>query len=113
MSNRHIEIVEKYLESLKKKDLSLAPLAEDLSFDDPVPGKGQGAENFRAFLSGFLPAVTDVKVIRHVCENDFVVTQFEVDGLFGKIPVLEIFRIADDKIAETTVFYDPRPILGG
>jgi hypothetical protein len=35
-----------------------------------------------------------------------------VDSDFGKIRVLEIFRIRDGKIEETAAYFDPRPIFG-
>ena len=112
MRDENIEAVEAYLNALKQKDLSLAPFADDMEFSDPVAGKGAGADSFRAFLTGFLPAIEDVRVISHVCENDFVVTHFEVDGVFGIIPILEKFRVAGGKITEAHGFFDPRPILG-
>lgn len=112
MKNRNIEIVEAYLNALKYKDLALVNLADELEFEDPVAGKGKGAENLKAFLTGFLPAVTEIRIFRHVCEDNYVVTHFEVDGVFGKIPVLEMFRIEDGKIVEIVGYYDPRPVLG-
>lgn len=114
MREENIKSVEAYLNALKQKDLSLAPLAEDVEFEDPVAGKNTGAENFRAFLSGFLPAINDVRIIQHICENDYVVTHWEVDAVFGIIPILEKFRIRseDGKITEAIGYFDPRPILG-
>ncbi len=112
MKEENIKAVEAYLNALKQKDLSLAPFADELEFSDPVAGKNRGAENFRAFLAGFLPAIRDVRVVSHVCENDFVVTHFEVDGVFGIIPILEKFRVSNGVITEAHGFFDPRPILG-
>lgn len=112
MREKNIETVEKYLHSLKNRDLSLAPFADDLEFEDPIAGKHSGAENFKAFLEGFLPAINDVKIFRHICEDDTVVTHFEVDAIFGIIPILELFRVKDGKITEIRGFYDPRPVLG-
>ena len=112
MREEKIRAVEAYLNALKQKDLSLAPFADDLKFSDPVAGKNAGAENFRAFLAGFLPAIDDVRVVSHICEDDFVVTHFEVDGVFGIIPILEKFRVEGGKITEAHGFFDPRPILG-
>lgn len=112
MKKDHIEAVEKYLNALKNRDLSLAPLADNLEFEDPIAGKGGGAENFVAFLTGFLPSINDVRVRRHVCEEEYVVTQFEVDGVFGKIPILEMFRVENGKITQAFGYFDPRPILG-
>jgi hypothetical protein len=53
-----------------------------------------------------------VKVIQHVCEDDYVVTHWEVDTVFGIIPILEKFRVRDGKIIEAVGYFDPRPILG-
>jgi limonene-1,2-epoxide hydrolase len=112
MREENIAAVEAYLNALRVKDLSLAPLTDELIFEDSVAGKGHGAENFKAFLSGFLSAINDVKVIQHVCENDMIVTHWEADTVFGTIPILEKFRVRDGKIVETIGYFDPRPILG-
>ncbi|MCD9186061.1 MAG: nuclear transport factor 2 family protein [Pyrinomonadaceae bacterium] len=108
----NIKTIENYLNALKQKDLSLASFAEDMIFFDPVAGNGNSAENFKAFLSGFLPAINDVRVISHVCEGEFVVTHWEVDAVFGIIPILEKFRIKNGEITEAFGFFDPKPIIG-
>ena len=112
MREENIAAVEAYLNALRVKDLSLAPFAAEMEFEDSVAGKGSGADNFRAFLSGFLPAINAVEIFQHVCENDTVVTHFEVDTVFGTIPILEKFRVRDGKIVEVIGYYDPRPVLG-
>ena len=112
MKEENIKAVEAFISALKEKDLSRAPFAADIAFDDPVSGKNTGAENFKAFLSGFLPAINDARILSHVCEDDFVVTHWEVDTVFGIIPILEKFRVRDRLITEAFGFYDPRPILG-
>ena len=48
MKEENVLAVESYLNALKQKDLSLAPLADDITFSDPVSGKGSGLENFQA-----------------------------------------------------------------
>ena len=112
MKEENIKAVEAFLNALKEKDLSRAPLAGDMKFSDPIAGSDSGAEKFRAFLTGFLPAINDIRVLGHVCEADFVVTHWEVDTVFGIIPILEKFRIAGGEITEAFGFFDPRPILG-
>lgn len=112
MKNENIKAVEAYLKALGSRDLSLAPLADDMYFEDPVAGKHRGAENFRAFLSGFLHSITEVRVVRHIAEGDYVATHFEVDGVFGVIPIIEIFKVEDGKITEAIGYFDPRPVLG-
>lgn len=112
MSEQNIKIVETFLNALKEKDISDAPIADDLQFEEPMMGKGEGADALASFLAGFFAALTDVRIIQHISEGDHVVTHWEVDGIFGTIPILEKFRIRDGKIIEFRAFYDPRPIMG-
>lgn len=112
MKEENIAVVEDYLNALKVKDLSLAPLADHIAFEDSVAGKITGAENVRAFLSGFLPAINDIKIIQHICEGEYVVTHWEADAVFGIIPIMEKFRVQNGKITEAVGYFDPRPILG-
>lgn len=112
MKNENIQVVDAYLKALGSRDLSLVPLADDMYFEDPVAGKHHGAENFRAFLSGFLASINEVRLIRHIADGEYVATHFEVDGVFGVIPIIEIFKIEDGKITEAIGYFDPRPILG-
>ena len=112
MDSENVRIVEAFLNALKNKDLSGAPIAEDLIFADPMMGEGQGADALKAFLSGFFPALSDVQIIRHVAEGEYVATYWEVDGLFNKISIFELFRVQNGKIVEFRSFYDPRPIVG-
>ena len=45
MKEENIKAVEKFLNALRTRDLSLAPLADEMKFEDSVAGKGNGAEN--------------------------------------------------------------------
>lgn len=112
MREENIKVVETYLNALKQKDLSTALLADDLKFEDPMTGKNTGAENLKEFLAGFLPAINDVRIIQHICEGEYVVTHWEVDGIFGIITILEKFRVENGKITEAYGYFDPKPILG-
>jgi limonene-1,2-epoxide hydrolase len=112
MKEENIKAVEAFLDALKQKNLSLAPFSDDLKFSDPIAGNNTGAENFKTFLQGFLSAINDVRILSHVCEDEFVVTHWEVDAVFGIIPILEKFRVRDGRIIEAFGFFDPRPILG-
>lgn len=108
----NISVVEAYLNALKQRDMSLAPFADDIIFEDSVAGKVEGAENVKAFLSGFLPAINDVKILQHIVEGEFVCTHWEVDTVFGIIPIMEKFRVVEGEITEAIGYFDPRPILG-
>ena len=112
MRDENVQIVEKYLNSLKKQDLSDAPLAKSVCFENPVVGKGEGLENMKAWLTGYLAAFNDVRILQHICEGDYVVTHWEADTAFGTLPILEKFRIRDGLIIEARAFLDARPIFG-
>ncbi len=112
MSKENIKAVEGYLNALKQRDLNLAPLADDIIFENPMVGKGQGAENFKAFLSGFLPAIKNVKVLGHICEGEQVATRWEVDTIFGIIQIGDFFHIRKGIIIEAHGYFDPRPLFG-
>lgn len=112
MSEANIKAVESYLEALKQHDLNLAPLADDIIFENPMVGKGTGAENLKAFLSGFLPTIKDVKLIGHISEGDAVATRWEVDSVFGTIPIADFFVVKEGKIIEAYGYFDSRPLFG-
>jgi len=113
VSDNNIEIVRRHIAALDSGDLAALPVAENISFDNPVSGAQSGADSYRAFLSGFLAAIEQTRVRRFVSEGEYVVADWEVDSVFGIIPILEIFRIEDDLIVESRAFFDPRPVLGG
>lgn len=108
----NVRIVERFLECLKAKDFTGAPISSDIYFLEPLMGEGRGAAALKAFVAGFFPALTDVRIIEHICQGDRVATRWEVDGVFGIIPIFELFRIRDGEIVEFRAFYDPRPIIG-
>lgn len=112
MNEENVKIVEEFLGALREKDLSHAPLADDIEFKEPMMGKGKGSDSLLAFVEGFFAALDDVRIIQHVTSGDIVITEWEADGVFGTIPILEKFRIREGKIVEFHAFYDPRPILG-
>lgn len=112
MSEENIKIVEDFLNSLKRNELSREVVADDVRFREPMMGEGQGADALTAIMSGFYLAMHGLRIKQHIAEGDYVVTHWEVYGIFGTIPVLEKFRIRDGKIVEFEAFYDPRPIVG-
>lgn len=112
MSNNNIDIVEKYLKALSERDLSQTPISDDIKFDNPISGKGEGKRAYSAFLTGFLSAINEIKVVRHIADGDLVATEWEVDGAFGIVSVVEIYRIENGLIAEMKAYFDPRPVFG-
>lgn len=112
MREENIKAVEDYINGIGNKDLSFETLDENIYFEDPLTVKSHGKENLRAFLTGFLPAIDSVKIHEHICENETVITHWEIDGVFGAVKILEKFTVKDGKITEAIAYFDPRPILG-
>jgi limonene-1,2-epoxide hydrolase len=110
MRESNIEAVEGYLDAIRSKDLSRAPIAPDIFFTDPLVGELKGEEACRGFLAQILPAINGVSVKQHVAEGDFVSTLWEADTVWGVIPILELFRVEGGRIKEARAFLDPRPI---
>lgn len=110
MENSNVKIVEGYLDALRTKDLSMAPVDEDVQFEDPLTTPGSGIKAWTDFISGILPALNDVRVKQHIADGDHVATLWEADTVWGVVPIFECFRIADGRIKEARAFFDPRPI---
>lgn len=113
MLQENIEIVERHINAVRAGELPALPIDDNISFENPISGRQAGAESYRAFLSGFLSAVEGAKVHRYICDGEYVVADWEVESVFGIIPILELFRIDNGRIVESKAFFDPRPVLGG
>jgi limonene-1,2-epoxide hydrolase len=110
MRESNIEMVERYLDAIRSKDLSRAPLADDVVFADPLINEQVGVAAWRAFIEQMLPAINGIRIKQHVAEGNHVATLWEADTVWGVIPVFELFRIEDGSIREVRAFLDPRPI---
>lgn len=110
MENPNIKIVEGYLDAIRTKDLSKAPVDQNIEFEDPLTTPGSGVKAWTDFVSSMLPALSDVRVKQHIAEGDQVATLWEADTIWGVIPIFECFRIADGRITEARAYFDPRPV---
>jgi limonene-1,2-epoxide hydrolase len=110
MRESNVAAVEGYLDAIRSKDLSRAPIAPDIFFTDPLIGELTGEEACRGFLTQMLPAISGVTVRQHVADGDYVSTLWEADTVWGVIPILELFRVEGGRITEARAFLDPRPI---
>ncbi|MFN2397081.1 MAG: nuclear transport factor 2 family protein [Gemmatimonadaceae bacterium] len=110
MANPNTEAVELYLNGLKQKDLSSVPFAPDVTFESPLSPKIVGKEQVVEFLTGLFPAINDIRIKRHIAEEEYVATVFDFDTTFGVIPVFDCFRVSEGLLKEIRPYYDPRPI---
>jgi hypothetical protein len=98
-----------FFSAMKNKDLSQAPLAENVSYDGPLSGEViRGRNHVSRFLAVYLPVIIDVSLIRQISEGDSVATVWRAETSFGPISLVYIFRLDAGKIVEIEAFYDPR-----
>lgn len=110
MDNDQVKTVESYIYAIRDKDLSKAPVSPDITFEDPLTQPSSGIEAWKAFVSGMLPAITDVRIKQHLADGEYVATLWEADTIWGLIPIFECFHVVDGQITDAKAFFDPRPI---
>jgi len=108
-----IAAVEAYLDGLDKKDLSPAPLADRVKYQNPLSGVPiEGKHNVIRFLEQtFLPAHQKARVVRHIVQEDHIATLWEAETSFGVVTIFQLFCVEDELITELRSFYDPREYL--
>jgi len=101
-----------FLSAMKNKDLSQAPLAENVCYQGPLSGEAiRGRDHVSRFLGVYLPVINDVLLLRQIAEGDYVATVWQAETSFGPISLVYVFRVDAGKIAEIQAFYDPRGFL--
>jgi hypothetical protein len=103
---------EAFLEAMQDKDLSRAPMADNVSYQGPLSGERiEGRNQVCRFLGVYLPVINDLRAIRHIAEGDYVATVWQADTSFGLISLVYILRVQAGQIVEIQAFYDPRGFL--
>lgn len=108
-----IAVVERYLRGLKDRNLADVPFAHDVVFQGPLSPRLTGVDAVKDILQEMLPVIRDVRVQRHIAEGDYVATMFDLDTLFGVIPVCDCYQVVDGQLKQIRPYYDPRAIIEG
>jgi limonene-1,2-epoxide hydrolase len=108
----NVAVATAFLNAMKDKDLSQAPLAENVCYVGPLSGEPiQGRHHVARFLGVYLPVINDVRLVRQIAEGDYVATVWQAETSFGQISLVYVFRVEAGKIEEIQAFYDPRGFL--
>jgi limonene-1,2-epoxide hydrolase len=107
-----IRIVETYIDAVRRNDADALPLHPDILFESPLSSI-QGAAAFRKGLADFVPILKSIEVVRLTVDDDSCAAVLKIDTVYGMLPFLEHFDVADGKIVSIRAYYDPRPILEG
>ena len=108
----NIEVVDSYLNLLKSHDLTKAPFADDIVYESPTLDTPiRGRQHVIRHMQAYLPAMHDVKVVRHISEDDHVATLWKFYSAFGLSHLFQFVCIRDGLITDLRFFWDPRPFL--
>jgi|HubBroStandDraft_4_1064222.scaffolds.fasta_scaffold05398_5 hypothetical protein len=107
-----IGVVETYIDAVRRNDPGSLPLHPNVSFESPL-GRYHGIAAFQKGLADFLRIMKSIEVVRLTADDDTCAAVLKIDTIFGMIPFLEYFHVADGKIVSIRVYYDPRPIVQG
>lgn len=105
-----------FFAAMERKSLEEAPIAEDSSYESPLtPEPIAGREHLIRFIGAYLPAMKEVRVIRHIAGGDHVATIWQAGTVFGigTISLVYVFRVEAGLIAAIQAFYDPRGFIEG
>ena len=114
------QAVQAYFDGLAAKDLSRIPWADHATLRTPLnPAGGEstpirGRRAILDFFAGILPALGNVKVMRHFTgEAGWVAAQAEFVLANGKtLYVCDAFHVQRGEIIEQQNHYDSRPATG-
>jgi hypothetical protein len=102
---RKIRVVEYYLKCVVDGDLKALPVTDDYGSESPQSGKVKG-EKAIAYLGMIGAEMSDVRVVQHIVDGDFVATHFEEITTKGILPIVGLFELRGDKVCFVRVFFD-------
>jgi len=110
--NPNLATTSAFMKAMEDKDLSGAPLAENVTYQSPLSGEPiRGRDRVCRFLAVYLPVISQVRVVRQIEEDDYVATVWRAETSFGPLSLVYVFRVENRQIAEIQAFYDPRGFL--
>lgn len=108
--NATLDAVTAYFDGLRRKSVDAVPFAADVPFDSPLSPPIDGAPSVKDLLRSVLPAITGVHVQQMLTEGDHAAARFEVETIYGVIPVFDWFHVGGRTIVALRPYYDPRPM---
>jgi ketosteroid isomerase-like protein len=111
MREQTIQVVEQYIDAVRRNDASNLPLHPDMIGVFPT-NTYRGVEAFRQALEPFARIVKSIEVVRLVVDDEHCVALLNIDTVFGIIPFAEHIHVSDGQIIAIRGYCDPRPMLG-
>ena len=110
MREQVIQVVEEYIEAVRRNDASALPLDPDVIGVFPT-STYRGIAEFRQGLDRFSPIVKRIDVIRLVVDGEHCVAILDIDTVFGPVPFAEHIHVKNGQIVSIRGYCDPRPML--
>jgi ketosteroid isomerase-like protein len=110
MREHVIQVVEKYIDAVRRNDASALPLHPDVVCEFPT-NTYRGAASFRRGLDQFARILKSIEVIRLIVDGEHCVAILNIDTVFGRIPFAEHIQVANGEIVSIRGYCDPRPML--
>src|SRR3984893_9185000 len=112
MREQVIQVVEQYIDAVRRNDASALPLHPDAVCEFPT-NTYRGAESFRKGLDDFDGIMKSIEEMTLVVDGEHCVAIVNIDTFFGVIPFAEHIHVADGQIVSIRGYCDPRPMLAG
>lgn len=117
MNKSNIEIVERFIDGLAKKNTTQMPLAENvhlispLTPEKPYNSKKEMVQFLEEKAFPKLPII-GATIEKHIVDGDVVCTLWRLHLEGGtEIPIFDYFLVKDDHIEVVRPYFDPRPLL--
>ncbi len=111
MREQTIQVVEKYIDAVRRNHPADLPLHAEMVGEFPL-NTYQGAAAFRQALEPFAKIVKSIDVIRLIADGEHCVAILDIDTVFGRIPFAEHIHVVKGEVVSVRGYYDPRPLLG-
>ena len=102
---RKIKVIEQYFRCVVDGNFKALPLTDDYGSESPQSGVLEG-EKAIAYLGMIGAEMSDIRVVQHIVDGDFVATHFEEITARGILPVVGLFELRGDKVCFVRVFFD-------
>jgi ketosteroid isomerase-like protein len=112
MCEQVIQVVERYIDAVRRNDPSALPLHPDAVCEFPT-NTYRGAASYQQGLEQFARIMKSIEVTRLVVDGEHCVAIVVIDTVFGPIPFAEHIHVMNGEIVSIRGYCDPRPMLKG
>jgi len=112
MREQVIQVVEQYIDAVRRNDASALPLHPDAVCEFPT-NTYRGAASFQQGLDQFARIMKSIDVIRLIVDGEHCVAILNIETVFGPILFAEHIHVTNGEIVSIRGYCDPRPMLGG